>query len=171
MPIPPSHIKERLSVAYVTAVVARAGSALSFTNGSDYGTDAYISEVIETPNGKFTESGISLKCQIKSTTSFSLISNNVVYDMEVGAYNKLATRQGRDCILVLLCLPNDAAEWLSLNENQLIIKKCCYWFYISGPKSANTSSHRIRIPRSQVFAPQAVIDLLTLVRNGGLDNG
>lgn len=171
MPIPPDHIKERLSNAYVSAVVARAGATFT-PKHPEYGTDAYIQSVTQLPSGKYAPTGHLFLCQLKATTTSELEDDYVVYDMEVQAYNKLANWEGTaPCILVLFRLPKNPEEWLTLDEEQLLLKRCCYWLHITGPPSTNESSQRIRIPRTQMFTPEAVTELLEKVKLGEFGYG
>jgi len=168
MTIPLDHIKERLSNAYASAVAARAGATFTPKN-PEYGTDAFIQSVTRLPNGKYTGTGHLLLCQLKATTTGELSDDSVIYDMEVDAYNKLAAWEGStSCILVLFRLPQDPEEWLNLDEEQLLLKNCCYWVHITDPPSTNRQSQRIRIPRTQTFTPEAVTELLEKVKLGEL---
>ena len=60
MPIPPEHMKERLSIAYVSAVAARAGVACRPTTAPEYGTDVHIVKVKKLDNGKYVDTGYIL---------------------------------------------------------------------------------------------------------------
>ncbi len=157
MPIPLEHIQERLSVAYVSAVVARAGFSLWNGPSTEYGTDGMIQRIRKLPNGQYHGTGDSIMIQIKATITSELKGKDVIYDMRIDAYNKLANWEGdTPCLLVLLCLPRSADEWLYLDEDNLLLKKCCYWKHICDPPSGNQSQQRIHIPRSQVFDAKAV---------------
>lgn len=165
MPIPSSHLKERLSVAYVRAVTARAGALLFFPEGAEYGTDGIIQKISFLPNGRLTGSGWNLSCQLKSTTDWIERPDCIVYDLEVEAYNKLVCWEGSPCILVLLRLPKDEAEWLHLDEQSLSLRNCCYWTHLVGAPSNNNASVRISIPRNQLFTPDVVNNLLDQLKN------
>lgn len=167
MTLPLEHTKERLSVAYVSAVVARAGAAFTEIKADDFGVDAHVQRIVELPNGKFHATGWILQCQIKATTTSELENDSVIYDMKADAYNKLVTHEGTPCVLLLLCLPKNHDDWLHLDEDQLLLKRCCYWIYLAGQPSTNASTHRIRIPRNQVFTPSSVEELLEKVKQGG----
>jgi hypothetical protein len=161
MPIPLSHMKERLSVAYVRTVVAKAGAQFIPEDGTEYGTDAIIRKVLLLANGKYASTGWALDCQIKATTNWIEEDDHLVYDMEVDAYNKLVTRQGStSCILILFRLPINEADWLRLDEESLLLKNCCYWMCLEGQRSSNKSTVRIRIPRKHLFTPDSVNNLL-----------
>lgn len=166
MPMPLDHIKERLSNAYVSAVAAGAGATFT-PKAPEYGTDAFIQPVKRLPNGRYTETGFLFMCQLKATTTSELTDSYVVYDMEVDAYNKLARWEGNSpCILVPFRLPENCDEWLTLDEEHLLLRTCCYWTRIPDSPSTNRSSQRIRIPRTQIFTPEAVIELLEKVKRG-----
>ena len=167
--MPLSHIKERLSVAYVIAVAARAGVCFNPTEGPEYGVDGHLRKVSLLNNGKYAPTGHILSCQLKATTTCQLDDDFVVYDMDVEDYNKLARWEGSSpCILVLLRLPEDFGDWVDLNEERLLLRKCCYWAHITDPPSGNRRSHRLRIPRAQRFTPKAVQDLLERIKRGQL---
>jgi hypothetical protein len=161
MPIPLSHMKERLSVAYVRTVVARAGAQFIPEDGTEYGTDAIIRKVQLLPNGNYASTSWGFDCQIKATTNWIEEREHLVYDMKVEAYNKLITHLGStSCILILFRLPINEADWLRLDEESLLLKNCCYWMYLEGQRSSNKSTVRIRIPRKHLFTPDSVNNLL-----------
>jgi hypothetical protein len=168
MPIPPDHMKERLSISYVSAVAAKAGVACRPTSAPEYGTDIHLVKVKKLLNGTYTVTGYILNCQVKSTTTCEVNGNQIIYDMDAEDYNKLANWEGGVCILVLLCLPENSEDWLYICEDELVLKKCCYWKIISDPPTTNTSSKRVFIPRSQVFTPDIIVDLLEKIRRGEL---
>ena len=61
--------QEALSLAYVHAVAAVCGMT-HYTPSKDYGIDLTLREV-EYRGGRYTESGLMLDLQLKSTTSAS----------------------------------------------------------------------------------------------------
>jgi hypothetical protein len=121
MTIPPEHMKERLSVSYVTAVAAKAGVACRLTSAPEYGTDAHLVKVTKLPNGQYRDTGYILNCQIKASTTCEIQGSNIAYDMDVSDYNKLAEWEGGVCILILFCLPKDDNDWLNITETALIL--------------------------------------------------
>ena len=88
--------------------------------------------------------------------------------MDAEDFNKLATWEGGSCILILFCLPKTSEEWLFVNEEELILKRCCYWAKISDPPTTNKSSRRVNISRAQLFTPDSVNYLLEKIRLGEL---
>ncbi len=164
MPIPVRHLMERLHLAYVHAVAARAGTTCTIYD-QDYGLDVVINDVVNITDARgrrtFEATGVLFHCQLKATTTCQKRGGFVLYDMDVDAYNKLIRWRGASpCYLLLFHLPNDEMEWVNLSEEQLLLKKCCYWILLRGSESHNTSTERIQIPESNLFTPDVVRELL-----------
>ena len=164
MTIPTSHLKEGLSVSYVRTVTAKAGAQYLSADGTEYGTDAIIQKIALLPNGSYTNTGWSFNCQIKSTVEWIEAPEHIIYDMQADAFNKLVCWEGTPCILVLFRLPKNENDWIKLDEYSLELKNCCYWAYLKGSPTNNTSSIRVEIPRNQLFTPEAVNDLLDQIK-------
>jgi hypothetical protein len=157
MPLPSTHVQESLSVAYVSAIVAKAGYLFWPQPPTEYGTDGFIQRVRKLPNGTFRGTGDSVMLQVKACVNSEMRDTEIVYDMKIDAYNKLAEWEGdTPCILILCCLPHNADQWIHHNEDRLMIKRCCYWKHITEPPSTNKDQQRIMIPRTQVFDINAV---------------
>lgn len=112
--------------------------------------------------------GFKWDFQLKCTTEWAIEGEELVYDLEAKTYNGLAARAATAgataAFLIVLCLPQNTDEWMSLNEDQLILRKCGYWYRVSGAPSTNTTSLRIRIPRRQVLNPSALTQLFATLR-------
>lgn len=165
MPLPLNHMKERLHLAYVRAVVARAGATFQ-PYDEDYGIDARISAVSLTPDGKYIAKGSAFDCQLKATTDWEIKDEHIVYDLDVKAYNNLVELKERLGILILYRLPKqpDPDAWVTVSKDNLTMRTCCYWKLLTGDKTTNTSTKQICIPTQQLFDHQAVTDLLEEVR-------
>ena len=123
MPIPPEHIKERLSISYVSAIAAKAGVVCRPTTAPEYGTDVHFVRVRKLSNGKYSDTGHILNCQVKATTTSEISGDQIVYDMDADDYNKLAEWEGGTCVLVLFCLPENDHEWLTICEDELTVEE------------------------------------------------
>lgn len=146
------HIEEDLSRAYIQAVAAKAGLNLAIRDRShDYGIDGTFHQVSHRDAGR-EESGFSLESQLKASINATVNDQRVTYDLDAKAFNSLAERAARKntcpAILILLVLPENSDEWIALSEDQLILKKCCYWTTITGATTPNAVSKRITIPPS-----------------------
>jgi Domain of unknown function (DUF4365) len=164
------HIEEDLSRAYLQAVVARAGAILAVDRGHDYAIDGTIRQV-RYVNKKRRESGFHLDFQLKACKNVVLSADEAKYDLDVDTYNYLVERHEikhtNKVLLILLALPNSEAEWISLSEEQLVLKKCCYWISLAGALSNNKETRRVTIPRSNLLTPEKLVELLNIVEVGG----
>ena len=162
------HREEHLSRAYVHAVTAKAGHIFE-PPISDYGVDGTLHQV-ENRNGRRDRSGFSIDLQAKATINWFIRDGNVIYDLEAKTYNDLVARFKRrratPMILVVLCLPKEEAEWLTLSADQMTLKHCCYWCQFAGEFTDNEQRIRIEIPQGNVLTPDTVARLLALVEAG-----
>jgi len=165
--LPRNHRQEALSRAYVRAVAARAGVTCHDTV-QDFGVDMLLRDVRESEIG-FSDSGPQLDIQLKSTTRAEVRDTEVAYDLEVRAYNLLRqpVLSGGVRLLVLLLLPDDESQWLTLSEDELFLRRCAYWISLRGATATTaTTTIRITIPRTNVFSPEAVRRLMDLIEQG-----
>ncbi|MBB64054.1 MAG: hypothetical protein CMO81_03230 [Waddliaceae bacterium] len=165
------HIKENLSRAYVQAIAAKAGINIEIDGRSqDYGFDGTFHQV-NLIRGKLVDSGVSIDFQLKASINFTIETDSISYALDSGNYNSLAYRastpRATPAVLVLLTLPKDTREWINLDEQQLILKNCCYWEVVSSKFTQNTSSKTIKIPRRQLLTPESLQKILQSVELNG----
>jgi hypothetical protein len=162
-----AHRQEGLSRAYVQAVAARCGMSCSMPT-PDYGIDMSLHEIIVAGTRRM-ESGYRVDIQAKSTTQGQVQPAFVLYDLEVAAYEMLrSARVGCPRILVVLVLPVDEAQWLTLSEDELVMRRCAYWVSLTGRRrTKNRRSVRIRIPRSNTFTVESLQGILARIKTGG----
>lgn len=171
MSLTPQHIQEDLSRAFVQAIAAKAGINLSLGNRSqDYTVDGTFQQ-ISYSNGRRHESGFNLDFQLKATTNIDLGEPSVVkFDLDAETHNYLVERSKKPrttpVILIVLNLPKDQTEWMALSEDQLILRRCCYWIWLDGEITPNISSTRISIPKTNLLTPETINDMLTKIENG-----
>ncbi len=164
------HVEEDLSRAYVQAVAARAGVILRLGDRShDYTIDGTFSQ-ISYIHGRRHESGFHLDFQLKATKNLIIADGLVKHDLDVETYNYLVSRcktpGTTPLVLIVFSLPNDENAWLSLSEEELILRHCCYWISLDGTFSLNRYSRRIEILQQNLLTPETVIDLLRKVAEG-----
>lgn len=160
--LPMQKIEELLSISYVSAVVAHAG----FNPNSvahDFGIDIGVHKLAAMADDSLVDLGSVLNLQLKATINWIAEPFDIVFDLEAGAYNKLVfsrENSSTPCVLILCCLPKEHPEWLDICEDQLTIRKCCYWHHLEGDSTPNSSSQRIRIPRTQILTSNALKDIV-----------
>ena len=114
---------------------------------------------LATTNGRFSRSFSSCSFLVANvnTWSYSLSGIDRYNDLRC---NAVSTPR----ILVVLFLPHDPKEWLSLDENALLLRKCAYWVSLRGAGlSSNTAAQTVYIPKSQRFDPDGLTALMSLL--------
>jgi len=116
-----AHRQEALSRAYIQAVAGCCGLSCGFRD-FDYGIDTTL-HAIRRIGTTYDETGHKLDIQAKSTTVAAAVPDEIVYDLEVDAHDRLRRlKPGTPRILVLLVLPNDEKDWISQSEDQLSLR-------------------------------------------------
>ena len=165
--LPVQTIEELLSIAYVSAVVARSGFVPNSVQ-HDFGVDLSIRK-IGILGSRRIDLGAFLDLQLKASVNWSLTKEHLAFDLEAEAYNRLIIRRDNaatPCALVVCCLPRDETKWLNVHEDELVLKKCCYYHFLDGPETNNRTSQRIHIPRSQVLTPQSLKEIDSAIKKG-----
>ena len=163
------HIKEGLSKSYVSTIANKAGMNCE-TSGRefDYGIDGSIIDVKIMRNGRRCESGFKIDFQLKSSINIEVKEDEVIYSLSAKNYNDLVDDEvGTPRILILYSLPEHSQEWVTVTEENLVMKNCAWWcsFYGNTP-TTNTSSVNVHIPRKQILTVDEVKRLMTLVKEG-----
>jgi hypothetical protein len=167
MAIPDTYIEERLSVSFVGAIVSESGYLYDIP-GSDFGVDLSIRRVKKSKHG-YIDLGVVYDLQLKATYNWSESGNDIIYDMDATAYNKLILRNNEastPCFLTLFCLPPERSRWLEITDSELIMRKSCYYYYLSGDETGNRSGKRIKIPKSNLISTETINKLSNEVLQG-----
>jgi Domain of unknown function (DUF4365) len=165
LPLTLSHSKEAMSYAHIFATAGMARVSFDAKIHFDYGVDGHFEELVNTEEGHVA-SGFPVFYQAKASVNWEYDGNEVVYDLDARAYNNIATRKpaAARLILLLLCLPPEIENWHSVTESITTMQRCCYWHWFEGPRVANSSTRRVRIPRSNLFTPEVLKQLLEIER-------
>ena len=151
--------EEALSKAYAYAVAASAGYVVSEQDFDRDGVDI-----------QFNAGGDMrprLDAQLKASKNCQVTEKGIAYPMKVGNYNLLRERTQVPRIAILLDLPDDHADWISVTSEELSIRRCAYWTCLTGmPETSNTYTINILFDHSQIFDKVALGDLMERSRNG-----
>src|SRR5262249_43254151 len=148
---------ESLSRAFAHALCGVAGINLELGDRAyDYGIDGTFHPVSD--GSTLIETGFPVDFQLKSTVNWEEAGDEIIYDLEANAYNKLVSRHpnGVPYILVLLCLPRARDQWLVSTTQEMALRHCCYWIKLTGEPTKNVRSQRIFIPRSNLLTPDGL---------------
>lgn len=139
-------IKERLSVAYLTAVAGAAGLQVTKPELDKASIDAIVMPISGLR-------GRQVNFQLKATSDDIFDGKNIKFALPIKNYNDLRDPDLTNAhYLVVLHLPGATNAWLSTTVDQLIIHGGAYFANLAGlPETPNATSKTIFFPRSQVF--------------------
>ena len=153
--------EELLSIAYVHAVAARAG----------YVTAAYEKDLdgIDMRIQAGGEERPALEFQLKATTNLREAGDDerVSFPLPLRNYNLLRIATQTPRLLVVLDLPKDREQWMTVTEDELIIRHRAYWMNLRGwDETDNTVSVTVRIPKRNRLNVDSLRELMEQSRNG-----
>lgn len=159
--------KEEFSYAYVKAVASVAGCAVeqkprAIDNAGIDLTIVVPGEIGEILFPKFD-------AQIKCTSSQTVFhSNSIKFPLDVKNYNKLRHEKPlTPQLLIVVLVPTDIHGWMSISEDETLVKRCGYWISLKGkPHTNNSSTITIDIPRSNLFTPSALSLIMHKIAHG-----
>jgi hypothetical protein len=149
-------VKEAISRHFVQLIASRGGF-LCARPDYDYGCDLTVTKVMVVPRGgkmRYLQSGISIDLQLKCTLESGIerTQTSVKYDLEAKTFNDLVYRRNSNAqtplVLVLLVLPDNKDEWLTITPDELIVRRAAYWYMPPEGTAAtpNVATTRIELP-------------------------
>ncbi|WP_448607182.1 DUF4365 domain-containing protein [Paenimyroides ceti] len=153
-------VMEELSKGYLEVIANRSGYFNAIQR--DYGTDLTIrkAKVCDTRK-RYLTTGKAIDIQVKAVSENYITDyedpnkTNIKYDLEVKNYNDLIDRANEKgayipLILAVFIIPSDKTKWIEINSDELLVRKCAFWYQIpiGAPHSNNKTSVRIEIPKS-----------------------
>ena len=136
--------KEQFSLAYIHAVAACAGYQFELPSAQRDGIDGHISSDI----------GLSpvIQFQAKSSARDLLREDGVHYPLPIGNFRTLQKETNNRRILIVVMLPDDPAEWLLGDQEQLCMRGSGYWTSIRDePETENKETVHVLVPVDRPF--------------------
>lgn len=153
-------IKEELSYAYLHAIAAKVGYSCDRPSKDRDSIDAQVkARFKEAEEVEFTSPEISF--QLKATSTIEIQENKFQFDLPMKNYKDLKKAHPFPRLLMILILPPDENQWLSVEPEQLIARTCAYWCNIK-PLSdvTNETTKRIDIYTSNILALESLVELM-----------
>jgi hypothetical protein len=95
--------------------------------------DDAIDWKIAATGGQGTTRSPRLELQLKCRTELLRVEDEFRLPLETKNFNDLAPANIMvPWILVLVMVPKDVAEWLSLDQTSLVLRNCAYWVSLRG---------------------------------------
>ena len=154
--------EELISIAYAHAVAARAGYVTAAYAKDNDGIDMRIQA------GGLMRPGIDL--QLKATINLNAAADGSYrFPLPVRNYNLLRIPTQTPRLLVVLDLPSDREQWMTITDDSLVIRHRAYWVNLLGcAETSNTHSVTVQIPSQNVFGVQSLRELMEQSRQGSL---
>ncbi len=152
--------KEALSRVYVRAVAARLGYVIVERDFDRDGVD------IEIKAGGSMMPALAL--QLKATADLgALRDRHYAFRLRRRNYDLLRAESQTPRLLVVLALPRREADWMSIDEEGLLLRCQAYWLNLGGsPLSADASSITVHLPEENLFTADAARRLIQASREG-----
>lgn len=147
-------VKERISIAYVTAVAAAAGCQIGKMDIDKESVDVIVRPI----------SGLKsqVNLQLKATSTNPHDGDDVKFSLSIKNYNDLRDeKEVNPSYLVILYLPGGASKWLHVSPDELAIRGCGFFgnLYLL-PMLQGLQSTTVRMPKTQLFNVQCMTDML-----------
>lgn len=164
-------VEAELSYSYLHAVAARAGFACEYTTRhlDSAGIDAFVREDGRRLAEDSALRSFSLHVSLKSTFQIlPEIDEYFSFALPVHQYNRLREpRVQAQKILVLLRLSENAHQWLTHSDEEMVARRCAHWVSLrDAPISENEVKQTVRIPRAQVLSPASLMEIMTRLSRG-----
>lgn len=154
--------KEALSLIYAQAVAARAGYVTEVPRTDRDSVDMCISA-----GGRMRP---RIDLQLKATVNLKRPGDGFLhFPLGIKNYNDLRIIEVQSLrLLVVLDLPKEEQRWMTITQDELILRHRAYWLNLQGyEETANQSSVTVRIPEENLFNVESLRTLMEQSRTGG----
>lgn len=158
--------KENLSHAYVHAIASKAGfSCQHHFHPDNESVDAQIRA--NSHPGVDSIYNPILEVQLKATSTHKFNGETLSFELSKKNYDDLRGVAIVPRLLVVLVLPEDESHWLIHSEEQLVAKRCAYWYSLLGmPDKKDQRSVTVRIPKKNVLSPSVLQTMMLAISKG-----
>ncbi len=155
--------EEALSRVYARAVAARAGYVCA-----DYDLDRDGIDLRIQAGGGMRP---ALELQLKATVNLGAPHDDGCYRFPLKRRNydllRLPTQTPR--LLVVLDLPSDCQDWMTITDAELVLRRCAYWLNLRGlAETDNRTSVTVAIPSANLFDVDGLRSLMGQSRKGSI---
>ncbi len=157
--------KEQFSNAFMQAIAAVAGFALSKPSVDNDSIDWVFSG----SGNQQTSKRPRLEIQLKCTSNSQSLESEISFPLKVKNYNDLRVEELLvPRILIVVLVPEDISSWLAQTDEQMTLKKCGYWLDLRGSsETSNVETVTVHIPIAQRFTSEALTELMRQINEKG----
>ena len=153
--------KESLSRVYMKALAAQAGYLTSQPEPDLDSIDLRIQS-----GGLFRP---ALDLQLKATTKFPENGDSTLrFRLPIKNYRDLHVKTQTPRLLVVLELPEDESQWMTVTDEELVLRRRAYWLSLQHDHEdvTNQQTVTIYIPKNNVLNVETLNDLMKKSRLG-----
>jgi hypothetical protein len=156
----PRDQEERLSMAYAHAVAARAGYITAVYDLDRDGIDLRIQA-----GGAMRP---ALDLQLKATINLGAPRDGAFrFPLPSRNHNLLCIPTQTPRLLVVLDLPQDQQQWMTVSHDELILRRRAYWASLAGrEETQNADSITVPVPAENLFNVPSLKALMDQSRGG-----
>ncbi len=112
----------------------------------------------------------AIDIQLKATVNLGDQQNGLYrFPLKRRNYDLLRGETQTPRLLVVLDLPREKSKWMSITENELVLRRRAFWVNLKGqPESTNRTSVTISISEDNLFTVESLKDLMEQSRTGGI---
>jgi hypothetical protein len=155
--------KEGLSLAYVKALAARAGFSTAVPEPDRDSVDVRI--MAGGPRRP------ALDLQLKATTDLAEAQDGFRrFRLRIKNYNDLRVETQTPRLLVVLDLPQDEAQWMTVTTEELVLRRRAYWVSLQQghEEAVRQETVTVRIPEGNVLDVATLRTLMERSRSGDI---
>ena len=152
--------EELLSKAYAHGVTARTGYVTAVYEKDRDGIDLRVQA-----GGDMRP---ALELQLKATVNLHDVGDDLVaFPLPRRNYDLLRIETQTPRLLVVLDLPGDSLQWMTITVDELVIRHRAYWLNLLGwDETDNETSVTVRIPKQNLFDVDGLKALMEQSRTG-----
>ncbi len=155
--------QEQFSKAFIMAVASLAGCAAAEPRPDEDSVDWTLSCRLAPRRPK-------LDLQVKSVSRPAVAETSIRYPLKRKNYDELVpTELLAPRLLVLVVVPPEPSDWISMSSDALVLHHCAYWTSLRGhPATGNDRSVTVDVPRANLFDVGALTRLMQMINEGGV---
>lgn len=152
--------KEEFSYGYLKMIGAKSGLVIENHGRSidNQGIDIQIVYAGEIENVHTARIDAQVKCTAQDIDKEDYIN----FSLDIKTYEILRNKFVYvPIILIVVLVPKDLDEWIDIDGERTISKKCAYWISLTGfPASNNLNNLKVRIPKNNLITPESLSNII-----------
>ena len=110
-----------------------------------------------------------LDLQLKATVNLAAVTGHYRFPLRRRNYDLLRVETQVPRLLIVLDLPQDRDQWITITAEALLLRRRAYWLSLIGcEETQNQASVTVRIPTANVFDVDGLRSLMDRSRRGSI---